>query len=306
MSHHPVVDLDHWLSVFPIEKLKDEQETEFSQHPAWKGKSRNDLQRLTCPIINSPIDLALLEQLREPVIEAHNIKEAVPVDVFLWRQSPSDPWLTKIGGIPFRPHDRPWPTDPKTGQPYVFVAQFCFLDSFDVLPLKIPGDLLLIYFKDSDGVYAPDDGLCLEWVTIGDCKPMLSQEAPTPPFVVPNLAGVRYRGYEFPDHYDEFCQVDCKSAYLLPVSQGTRIGTESFFIQQYPDVPDGSILIATLSFIYLTGRWPLIDVEGLPPQHDASNRSSNWGEYRMMLDDAGCVYIFLDNSGRTHWRFDCY
>ena len=65
MSRHPVVDLDHWIGVFPIEKLRDERETKLAQYPAWKGKLRNELRRLRCDPISTPCDLAKLEQFIE-------------------------------------------------------------------------------------------------------------------------------------------------------------------------------------------------------------------------------------------------
>ncbi len=305
MSHHPLVDIDHWLKVFPIEELRDKQEARLGEYPAWKDKPRSDLRRLLCPIVNSPSDLALIEQLRAPVIDAHNIKEAVPVDLFLWREAPSEPWLTRIGGVPFRPRKKGWPIDHSTGQPYTFIAQLCFLDSLDILPTRPPGDVLLIYFKDAEAIFDSGDSVRFEWVTIKDCIPATNEDCPPPAFTTPLLAGTRYRGFEFPGHEELFEAVDCDSSYLLPVSQCTKIGTSTHFIQGYPEIGDDCFLIATLNSVQLADRWPLLDVEESLPQPSTDDEPYGWGRYKMMLGDVGCMYIFLDETGATHWRFDC-
>jgi Domain of unknown function (DUF1963) len=309
MSRHPVVDLDYWIGVFPIEKLRDEHEAEYAQYPPWKGKPREELRRLTCDVISTPCDLAKLEQLREPVIVENQIDEAVPVDLFLWRQAATpERWLTRIGGTPYQPSGSTWPKDPVSGRPYTFVAQISFVDSLDVLPVTPPGELLLVFFKDAEAIFDVEDSIRFEWVRIDDCDPISPKECPEPSFTTPELTGVRYRGFEFPDHSDAFEEVDCGASYLLPVSQATKIGTESHFIQGYPDVPDGSVLIATLSSLQLHGSRPLIDEEVLPTHDRSLDKSDDygWGKFEMMLGDVGCLYIFLDESGNTLWRFDCY
>jgi hypothetical protein len=31
-----------------------------------------------------------------------------------------------------------------------------------------------------------------------------------------------------------------------------------------------------------------------------------WGAYRMMFDDAGCLYFMIDARGEVTWASDCY
>lgn len=65
---------------------------------------------LTGEMITSPFDLYAVETLRD----RHGLRvgEAVPTDVFVFVfGEPDDPRCTKIGGRPFWPKGRPWPTE---------------------------------------------------------------------------------------------------------------------------------------------------------------------------------------------------
>jgi hypothetical protein len=38
-----------------------------------------------------------------------------------------------------------------------FIAQFCFADSRDILPVPPPGDVMLLFFRDEQSYHDPGD-----------------------------------------------------------------------------------------------------------------------------------------------------
>lgn len=79
------------------------------------------------------------------------LKGRAPVDIthtsqaFVWNVGePDERYLTKIGGLPFLPKEYPWP-ERSSGNPQPFIGQLSFVDSMDVLPCRLPGDVLLFF-----------------------------------------------------------------------------------------------------------------------------------------------------------------
>src|SRR5262245_32788489 len=136
---HQKFDIERWKGLFPLEKLRKEAK-EFvealrTEEPD-RYESASDVEahiKLMSPngeIITSPRHLAVVEQLRTECLGSKYLPE-VPTDVFVFaRGEPANRSVTKIGGLPFWPKERSWPTG-KSGQPMSFVAQFCFADSMD-------------------------------------------------------------------------------------------------------------------------------------------------------------------------------
>ena len=124
---HPKVDFEYWASVFPLTS-----------------------QNLGGEIITSPAHLCQVELVRKRYRQVSNLGRAVPVDIFLWSvKSPEEPFLTKLGGVPHRESAKAWPIG-EDGKAYTFVAQFCFLDSKDIVSDNLPNDVMLIFFRDAD------------------------------------------------------------------------------------------------------------------------------------------------------------
>lgn len=126
----------------------------------------------------------------------------VECDLFaLAMGAPPIPYLTKIGGIPFRPYKEAWPI--RDNQQLQFVAQFYFGDSDD-LQISPLNDVLLVFSADNqiDG-----DSLHYEWwslLDIGEFKPNPSW--PESPFF--ECFGYRYRtmDYVVPENFpNEYC-----------------------------------------------------------------------------------------------------
>jgi hypothetical protein len=110
-------------------------------------------------IITSPCHLCNNEQLRQELDGSQEWGRSVPVDVFVMAQGePENRYATKIAGLPYRPANLGWPLD-EAGDPLLFLAQFNFLDSRDIVP-DLPNELLLIFIGN-------DGSLRFEWQPLG-------------------------------------------------------------------------------------------------------------------------------------------
>lgn len=153
------------------------------QHPVLEYEKcermfENLQQKLDGETIGSPFDIYSVETIRKRLeLEKH---PSHPADVFVWGEGePAKPYLTKIGGVPYYPREF-WPHTENDDKPYIFLAQICFVDSKDVLPFPLPGDVLSIFMRhDLNGpclvCYKPVD-LYFQWVRIGD-QPIWDQQA---------------------------------------------------------------------------------------------------------------------------------
>src|SRR5258708_34273618 len=127
---HGTLDIDRWKATFPL------------------AKEREGEGVLEVDFISGPRTIAVLEQLRDDVFGnvfgSTSPLVRVPTDVFVWaRGEPEHRVGTKIAGLPYRAADKPWPLD-AVGRPRLFLAQFCFPESRDLLPVSLPGDGLRV------------------------------------------------------------------------------------------------------------------------------------------------------------------
>jgi hypothetical protein len=114
--------------------------------------------------ITSPYDLFAVETLRDRWNS--RIGQSIPTDVFVFgKGQPPRPDCTHIGGDPYWPLGRDWPTD-ESGKPYLFFSQINFTDSKDLVG-ELPGDLLLIFIGDELEWYFHPMEVQFEWVNLG-------------------------------------------------------------------------------------------------------------------------------------------
>lgn len=300
---HPKVDFDYWSSVFPIETF---QKTSGPRQFITTEKGDPlDLWKPNGEVITSPAQLCEVELVRKKYAQSKNLGQPVPVDVFLWSAEPAEkPYLTKLGGVPHRESTKPWPMDPDA-KPYTFVAQYCFADSKDIISKKIPGDVMLVFFKDAESVFNPDS-IRVEWSSIDLDSPMIADKCPPPSFVVPQLSGHIYRTNEYPESGEIFDQEGHGSSYLFPTTQATKIGRVTYYIQGDPRAP-GKELICTLNSIHPSrSKWPFIGLKELPDDWDKPDDNYGWGKYNMMFADVGCFYFLIDEDGAVTWSIDSY
>src|SRR5262245_4812542 len=184
MSVHDRLDLERWIRAFPLSRLRAEARSFVRQreqeHPSQYLDSQaveNHIQLMSpkWEIVVGPPTVAVNEQLRtEAVAGRSHLGKRLPTDVAVWaRGEPRNRAITKVGGLPYRPSDAPWPSDGR-GEPMRFIVQICFADSRDLVP-PLPGDILLV-FGDDDALVAEPERLVFEWWPLA-CESLVS-EAP--------------------------------------------------------------------------------------------------------------------------------
>ncbi len=259
----------------------------------------------------SPRTITMNEQIRERIWPELTISDGVPCDVFVWAWGlPQDRTLTRIGGVPFRPADRPWPRDSE-GRLMGFVAQINFTDSLDLVP-NLPGDILVVFAKISfsDGKYfcfefdeLIPSTVTLEWYRADEVTDPLKVSPETTCELWP-LHGVIHRTCDYPDRDYEAMEsrgIDVDSdpiyadAFPPAILRGTKIGgvprweqgdcglKGSFFCQ----------LSSDLSYIFLPE--PYLGHE----QQIPSDQLSATDNRRLGICDQGTMYLLVDGDQVT-------
>jgi len=257
--------------------------------------------------ITGPRDICTNEQLRREIHDQYIWGEGVPVDVFIMAEGePADRNVTKIGGLPYRPADAPWP-ETADGQPLRFIAQFDFTDSRDITG-PLPDDVLLVF-----GNYADEwiDELHFEWRPLGLANLVAADQLPEDARPLPACYGHRFRAASFPKAYRSpqsplgypLCQgfpVWCP--YHLEQYQATQIGSAPFFIQKMDPLPGRTLCAINSVCPDVHGRYPWVNrTEPLLPENER-----RLDPPYLMLADTGCIYISIDDDGALHWNWSCY
>lgn len=130
--------------------------------------------------ICGPGDVVRLERCRKMAQEKFKPGRTLATDVFVFAigKAPRRD-LTMVGGVPYRPANEPWPMS-IGGEPMVFLAQYRFTESKDVVG-DVPGDMLLV-FAESRRLHAtqPQHFLHFEWHPSGIDGLIAARDVPTP------------------------------------------------------------------------------------------------------------------------------
>lgn len=290
---HPVLDLTFWENQFPRAEGDCTED-----HP-----------------IDTPGKLARREQAIRRVTSDRKLGEGYYSDVFVWshRWRKDKPWLTKIGGRPWRAAGKPWPRD-KDGVPLAFLGQICFLDSKDLFDFELPGDVALIFGTARPGWITLHDGSALEWSSL-DIKPSDGvTDIPWNGRLPYEYHGVLHRSVQYLDQekaerafrkhgFEE-------GGWQTHHFQATCIGPYASIPQGWPFYreDDDRQLVAILSSFYFRGRWPLCDVRG-PMRYvwgegDEAEVFADSGR-DFGIEDAGCVWIYREPSGEFKLSSSC-
>lgn len=304
---HERIDIEGWKSEFSLAKLRAlarlrverEAEKDPKRYPSEAEIARTaEFVGTRTEMVSGPREIAVIEQLRAESTGRIDRGLAVPTDVCVWsRGEPPHPATTKIGGRPLRAPRRAWPSDPN-GKPFGLLAQFCFADSLDVLPVKksaIPGDLLLIFTSGPD-MYtdwdANDKGTwAVEWYDLHRDRLELPETSACIHDVTPAFAAL-HRTFDYPEA-DFACDDGANIIY------GSKFGGAAAFQQGDPGLPGQHI--CTLGSLNPFGTpWPLLNVP-TNPNGDEQYLDRNL----LMLGDEGAAYFFIDPDGRLRWTADC-
>lgn len=282
---HPVFNLNYWKRLCPL------------------GDNRR-----SAGDVYSPAKLAYIEQARSL---AKPRGEAVPVDVFVWASGHDHdrPWLTRLGGYPWRAADAPWPRD-KDGVPLCFLGQVCFVDSMDVVAGRLPGDVVLLFGRYSGG-WVYDDPVVVEWSPLRIKKPADIDSTPWNAMLPLALQGVRHRTVQYTDHkkYEgAFHRAGFEhGGWNIASIQATSIGTYCSLPQVWPfHEEDRESLVCTLSSFYCWGEWPLCDMPSAPKTVDVDGTPdldfSITKPFEFGIGDAGAMWVYRD--GKSGFKCD--
>jgi Domain of unknown function (DUF1963) len=250
--------------------------------------------------ITSPHHLFSVETLRDRL--DLRLGNAIPTDVFVFgKGEPPRPDCTHIGGNPFWPSSRNWPTDGQ-GKPFRFFAQINFADSKDLVG-DLPGDLLLLFVGErSDWYWEPMD-VHFEWVSLGsqvrtnfDRSLIATTSGP--------FFGAIFRTADYPDAIRLAREPDEGQYYGLPILYGTKIGGVPRFNRSGRDVP-GQFL-CQIGSIQAQPKAPFPWVNRPEPldlwsEHNSIHTKGN----DMCFGDMEYIYIYREGDGRVRSGFDC-
>ena len=281
---HPVFDIAHWEKMFPL----------------------RDQDRVKGECIDDPEGLAGREQAIRRVKARGELGAFVPADVFVWasRAIPERPWLTRMGGNPWRPKGKPWPCD-REGIPLAFLGQICFADSEDILPCKLPGDVALIFGTNHCGWVSIDEGAALEWSPLTINEPEDGMGIPWTGRLPYEYHGVIHRTVQYTDWKAAepvFEAAGYKAGgWGVGGMQATSIGVYADLPQGWPfEEGDGNELIATMSSFYFGETWPLVDIPHCLQRVDGDGRvdgNVSASGYDFGVGDVGSLWIYRDSAG---------
>lgn len=299
---HETVDIQHWICEFPIAGFEKKEGPR--KFVGFDGKPREDdpidRWKASGTPITGPAELAPIEQVRRRVRRKHDLGPGVATDLIVWGMGePAEPYLTKVGGIPYRPADVPWPglddEDPMT-----FFAQFCFADSRDLLPVAPPGDVMLVFFRDEESGYDEDEeAIRIEWYDLGLPNPVTARKCPKPGFPVPKLYGALHRTKEYPGANPIFRNEGHNGFYYFATTQASRIGGETHFIQDDPRGRGESLLCTLSSLEPSKGAHPFLN-------HPRPLTERQREKMTFLFGDVGCLYFLIDKKGRVRVASACY
>ncbi|MCP3933075.1 MAG: DUF1963 domain-containing protein [Bacteroidetes bacterium] len=313
---HNVIKSNQWINKFPIAPertyaakfVKNRQK----QYPN-EYKSETDIERhirLMSPnadIVTSPFHLAVMEQLRsETSFSKYSLQEAL-TDLFVFNYGePSNRTVTKIGGLPYWPKAKKWPTD-EAGQPMIFIGQLNFLDSADHIG-TLPGDILLVFGSESLGEYMmPSDSESLKfiWQNLSENANLVQlKDIPDTSWQLSSIWGDLYRTKDYIEESELELSEDEEHIFDLFVWQGTKIGGEPYWIQEIECI--GSRFIGAIGSISPKSvkPYPFLNKE-IPISKEVDN---TWDLLTglLMWGDGGILYLFLEEDGEICHTVQCY
>lgn len=266
----------------------------------------NAHEALTGQLITSPYDAFSVEELRD----VHGLREgtAFPADLFVFGKGESPRRdATKVGGVPYWPESRPWPTSAE-GAPLLFLAQFNFADSRDLFPAPLPGDVLLLLVKDPEDYLEPDL-IRFEWLPL-ELPPVSHFDESLMATTAGPFYGVIHRSADYPDATDRAYDLPVSQGYDLPILNGTKIGGIPHWIQAGDDqgIDDSDHqFLCQLGSIQPAHQVPYPWVNQAESLGLQFNDQGIYGARNsIVFGDMGTIYVFLNRDGSIRSSFECY
>lgn len=241
---HQTVDVNRIVELFPISPER-QAATKFVRNRQKKrpGDYKSEFEvekhiRLMSPnaeSVTSPYHLAIMEQLRgETSLKKYPLQEILTDLMVFNAGEPPNRAVSKIGGLPYWPREKAWPTD-EVGNPLVFIGQLNFLDSVDHIG-PLPGDILLVFGHESLEEYMmpqEDGSLHFFWQNISeDQKLVQADDQPGTEWQLLPVWGDMHRTREYVAEQELELPDEEEHVHDLLTWQGTKIGGEPHWIQE--------------------------------------------------------------------------
>jgi hypothetical protein len=282
--HHGRVDLGPWKAQFPLD-------VDNAPRP-WEVRN-----------VVGPRQLALYQQIHEVTTRTPHLPEPVPADVCVWNLGDAPRRdMTKVGGLPYLPRSLGWPTF--AGEPLVFLGQFCFADSADLVG-PLPAEILLL-FSQAPGDYPGYHEFL--WVPLGSNNLIRAEELPATKISFRPCYASLFRTQDYdtfrplaPDTTEEDRYVSDRPCYPL-FFDGSKIGGASTVVPgDYPEGmerpgPPGRFL-AQLDSIGPLDPWPFLNLRREASELDSKQRF-------LKLIGHGTLFLYLDENGAV--KHDLY
>ena len=230
---------------------------------------------------------------------------ACPPTCFYWaseRDPPRD--CTKIGGLPFWPHDRAWP-ESEDGRPLPFLAQFCFRESRDLVG-DLPEEMLLLFGDKDDPA-----NVVGRWQSPA-CRTRLvdCDEMPVEP-IAPSFYGIRWRTENFPDaEYgnDGIVLADgttVSEKWFVCTLMGMQIGSHPFFPrwEGRPGKTEKTVCAMSAVFPIPGFPWPFINRSSPLTEQEVEPLSLDLCEIKD-ADGFGVLCVVVSDSGEPELLFE--
>ena len=289
-------DIEKWVHQFPLDDVLAKCHVDDNYYPAVHH-------------VTSPFHIAMVQQIRARVARVRNMPVGAPCDVFAFGLGePLRRDITKIGGLPFRSANRPWPIA-EDGGPMTFLCQFRFAESQDIVP-DLPGDLLLVFCTDESDWFGE---LHFEWHSISAISEPLIEETPLPRWQFSTFFGQRYRTVDYFDDdvfFESLTEVlqlgdlDFSTA-GLGILHATKIGGVPSVPLEDIDWIEGRY-ICSLGSIQAVPQWryPFLnrkELLTLDNNHDGNYYNDD--DKTFTLVDMGCLTCFLCEDGSINTYF---
>jgi hypothetical protein len=247
--------------------------------------------------IAGPRDLLAIESVRSALNGENLLSGAVECDLFVFgRGTPNNPHCTKIGGLPYRRRDVPWPTyrdDHGIERDFDFLAQFSFAESSDIV--SAGGHDLLLLFVKQDDFYGPG-AYFAEWSDGAISPDELWTAAKPPHAVIPQLYGLRHRCH---DYRECNASLPVQHYYLyrhIQVARGIKIGG----LPTLPPPAEGLRFLCQLAALT-----PKSDTPFPWCNHELPIAWEDTADENLSVVDNGVLCLFLDDRDGVVAQFDC-
>jgi hypothetical protein len=246
-----------------------------------------------------------------------SLGESVGTDVFLFSiGEPSVSSTTKVGGIPYRPKNKPWPTS-DDGQTLIFLAQYNFADSRDLVG-DLPGDILLVFSKYRHPTWPDEpDQLQFEWYTLGGSEPMCT-EVPLGEWTVPVVYGTRYRSVDYvsaeaAQAFAAFLPSEVRASPETAVAsicriEGMKIGGAPLWPPTVQRDYETSAALPGRFLCSLAGIEPVWETPypWLNHPQPLTMHEACSAENKLIFWDGAILLFSIDDQGKVHWTIQLW